>query len=260
MTTPAPRRAAGRAGAADPAIAGEVPPTHPLAYRLAFAFMRLLFDRYLSTRITGRQHLPPPGQAAILAINHTSALDYVAGHAYGRPGFVAIKREAAYRPLRWIGGIPVQRDGQDMEALRAMRAVLASGQLLGIAPEGTRSRDGRLLPFDPGFIWLALKADVPVIPCAIHGAHVLLPPGRRWPRRGPLWVRIGAPMRWPDAGPRPSRPALQAMADEVRATMLGLLAELEAESGVTSPALDWERRHAAGGAARTADEVPVDGA
>lgn len=225
--------------------AGEVPRTHPLAYRVAFWFMRQLFDRYLTTHITGRSHLPPPGQGAIMAINHTSALDYVAGHAYGHPGFVAIKREAAYRPLRWIGGIPVNRDKQDFEALRSMRAVLAAGNLLGIAPEGTRSRDGRLRPFDPGFVWLALKADVPVIPCAIHGAHVLLPPGRRLPRRGPLWVRIGAPIRWPDAPARPSRQALQAMADEVRRVMLDLLAQLEAESGVASPALAWERRRAA---------------
>lgn len=249
MTTPSARRAARStsSGSDDRALLEAVPPTHPMAYRLAFWFMRRLFDHYLTTHISGREHLPPPGNGAILAINHTSALDYVAGHALGRPGFVGIKREAAYRPLRWIGGIPVKRDEQDMTALRSMRAVLASGHVLGIAPEGTRSRDGRLLPFDPGFVWLALKADVPVIPCAIHGAHVLLPPGRRFPRRGQLWVRIGPPLRWPDAGPRPSREALQSMADETRRTMLALLAELEAESGVTSPALAWER--AAGSAA-----------
>lgn len=230
-----------RRAASDRARTDDLPPTHPLAYALAFWFMRQLFDRYLTTHIAGREHLPPPGEGAIMAINHTSALDYVAGHALGRPGFVGIKREAAYRPLRWIGGIPVKRDEQDMPALKAMLAVLAAGYVLGIAPEGTRSRDGRLLPFDPGFVWLALKAGVPVVPCAIHGAHVLLPPGRRFPRRGPLWVRIGAPIRWPDAGPRPSREAMQAMADDTRRAMLSLLAALEIESGVASPALEWER-------------------
>ena len=185
MTTPSARRTAGSTPSAadDRALLAAVPATHPMAYRLAFWFMRQLFDHYLTTHIAGREHLPPPGVGAILAINHTSALDYVAGHALGRPGFVGIKREAAYRPLRWIGGIPVKRDEQDMTALRSMRAVLAGGHVLGIAPEGTRSRDGRLLPFDPGFVWLALKADVPVIPCAIHGAHVLLPPGRSLPRQ-----------------------------------------------------------------------------
>ncbi|MFN8424555.1 MAG: lysophospholipid acyltransferase family protein [Anaerolineae bacterium] len=237
MTESAPARER----AAGDSVADALPPTHPLAYRLAFWFMHLVYDRYLTTRIIGREHLPPPGIGAIMAISHNSALDYVAGFAYGHPGYVAIKREAAYRPLRWIGGIPINRDKQDMVALRAMRAVLAAGYVLGIAPEGTRSRDGRLLPFDPGFVWLALKADVPVIPCAIHGAHRLLPPGRLVPRRGPLWLKIGAPLRWPDAGPRPSREAMQAMADETRRVILGLLADLEAESGIESPALAWER-------------------
>lgn len=243
MTEPSPRRdrsrGARRGGGGS--LADALPPTHPLAYRLAFWLMHLLYDRYLTTRIIGRDNLPPPGTAGIIAFGHGSALDYVAGYAYGHPGYVAIKREAAYRPLRWIGGIPIKRDEQDMVALRSMRAVLAAGYILGIAPEGTRSRDGRLLPFDPGFIWLALKADVPVIPCAIHGAHLLLPPGKRFPRRGPLWIEFGAPLRWPDAGPRPSREAMQAMADETRRVILGLLADLEAESGIESPALAWER-------------------
>lgn len=228
-------------------LADAVPPTHPWAYRLAFWFMRLLFDHYLTTHVIGRANLPPPGNGVIVAFSHGSSLDYVTGHAYGHPGFVALKREAAFRPLRWIGGIPIKRDEQDMVALRQMRAVLAAGYLLGIAPEGTRSREGRLLPFDPGFVWLALKADVPVIPCAIHGTHLLLPPGRRFPRRGPLWIKFGDPMRWPDAGPRPSREAMQTMADETRRRVLALLADLEAESGIESPALAWER--ATGGAA-----------
>lgn len=227
-------------------LADGVPPTYPWAYRLAFWFMRLLFDRYLTTHIIDRDKLPPTGNGAIIAFSHGSALDYVAGHAYGKPGFVALKREAAFGPLRWIGGIPIKRDEQDMVALRSMRAVLAAGFMLGIAPEGTRSRDGRLLPFDPGFVWLALKAGVPVFPCAIHGTHLLLPPGRIIPRRGTIWIKFGDPMRWPDAGPRPSREAMQAMADATREKVLALLADLEAISGIENPALAWER--AAGGA------------
>ena len=216
MTTPSARRTAGSTPSAadDRALLAAVPATHPMAYRLAFWFMRQLFDHYLTTHIAGREHLPPPGVGAILAINHTSALDYVAGHALGRPGFVGIKREAAYRPLRWIGGIPVKRDEQDMTALRSMRAVLAGGHVLGIAPEGTRSRDGRLLPFDPGFVWLALKADVPVIPCAIHGAHVLLPPGRRFPRRGRVGCGEIDHVPWP-LQPAAADVALNTMAEPI---------------------------------------------
>jgi len=239
----------------------DLPPTSPAAYAIAFWILRKLFDGWIDAQVLGRQNLPPPGTAAIVAINHSSALDYVGGHAVGRPGYYAIKREAAEYPLtgrlvRATGGIPIKRDQQDNEALRAMRAVLRAGHVLGIAPEGTRSRDGTLAPFDPGFAWLASRTGTVVVPLAIHGTHRLLPRGRLFPRRGRIWAKFGEPMAPP--GVRPSREELAAFADAVRERLLALLAELETLSGVESPAVEAERAEARdrGDAARTPPEPP----
>jgi 1-acyl-sn-glycerol-3-phosphate acyltransferase len=109
---------------------------------------------------------------------------------------------------------------------------------MGIAPEGTRSPDGRLQAFDPGFVWLAARTGAQVLPCAIHGATYLMPKGARYPRRGRLWVRFGAPRDLAAEGRRISRERMQAIADETRSVMLGLLAELARETGVPNPAVD----------------------
>ncbi len=221
-----------------------LPDTSPLAYRIALGALRAFFDGgYITTHIQGREHMPPAGVAAIMPINHSSALDIVAGHVVGRPGFFAIKRESVEVPLvgrflRSIGGIPIQRDEQDVAALREMSAALRTGHILGIAPEGTRSKTGRLGHFDPGFIWLAARTGAVVVPTAVHGTARLLPKGARFPKRGEIWVRVGEPISFEAEGRRITRERMQELADDVRTRLLALLAELVEESGVSSPALN----------------------
>jgi 1-acyl-sn-glycerol-3-phosphate acyltransferase len=115
--------------------------------------------------------------------------------------------------------------------------VLESGQLMGIAPEGTRSPDGRLGDYDPGFIWLAARTGAVVVPCAIHGAWQRMPKGAQYPRPGPLWVRFGAPISLAEEGPKLPRARMAELAGEVRSRTLAMLAELAAETGVPNPAL-----------------------
>lgn len=226
-----------------------LPPTSPLAYRFVFWLLRQIFGRYITTHPSGMHNLPPVGTPMIVIFNHASALDYGAAHAIGRPGYYAIKREAAHFPLtgrlvRAVGGIPIKRDEQDSEALRAMLAALQAGKLLGIAPEGTRSRSGRLGAFDPGFVWLAARTGALVVPVVVHGTRELLPAGKIVPRRGHIWVRAGEPIDYSGEGRRIPRERLDALAAAARETMLDMLAELERESGIPNPALD-ERRGAA---------------
>ena len=224
-----------------------LPPTSPAAYRLAFWILRQLFGRYITTHASGLHHLPPEGTPTIVIFNHASALDYGAAHALQRAGYYAIKREAVEFPLtgrfvRAIGGIPIKRDEQDSEALRAMHAVLSAGKLLGIAPEGTRSRTGRLGPFDPGFVWLAARTGAQVVPVVVHGTRELLPAGRLIPRRGDIWVHVGPPISYENEPRRIPRDRLTALAAEARETMLDMLADLEEKSGIPNKALD-ERRN-----------------
>lgn len=217
-------------------------PIDPRSYKFVRLLLRLVFDGYIRTHVSGRENLPAPGTPVIVATNHASNLDvFAAGHALARPGYFLSKVEATRLPvfgrlLLSVGAIPANRDRRDTQALRLMTAALEAGNLLGVAPEGTRSPDGTLQAFDPGFIWLAMRTGAKVVPVAIHGTHALLPKGARCPRRGHLWIRFGAPMDVAGEG-RPGRAEIEAQANAVRHEVLAMLAALAAESGVSNPAV-----------------------
>ena len=61
-----------------------------------------------------------------------------------------------------------------------------------VFPEGGRSADGRLQPFEPGIGLLAQESEVPVQPILVEGLKRL--PGERWPKRGTVAVRLGEPL------------------------------------------------------------------
>ncbi len=217
-------------------------PINPAMRKLADFLLWLVFKQYIHTHASGLEHVPPPGVATLVPINHTSNLDvFAVGYAVRRQGYFLSKVEATHIPifgpfLTTVGAIPANRDRHDDQALRQMRAVMRAGGLLGIAPEGTRSLDGSLGAFDPGFVWLAARTGAVVVPTAIHGAQGLMPRGARIIRRGDLWVRFGAPISYADEG-RASRERLAELAAALRDRILDLLAELAEETGVPSPAV-----------------------
>ena len=77
--------------------------------------------------------------------------------------------------VRWFTdvaeGIWIDRDIADFTAIRKASEVLAKGWALGIAPEGTRSKDGKLQEGKPGTIMLALKTGAPIVPVALTGTE-----------------------------------------------------------------------------------------
>jgi 1-acyl-sn-glycerol-3-phosphate acyltransferase len=212
-----------------------------LSYRFAWLLLDVIFKGYLSAEVSGRENLPPPGVATLLVPNHSSSIDVPAcGHALRRQGRFLAKAEATRVPvvgrfLLNVGAIPARRDQQDTEALRQAMEVLRSGGLMGIAPEGTRSADGTLGEYDPGFVWLAMRTNALVVPLAIHGAYHLMPRNARLPRRGTVWVRVGEPISFADEGRRVSRERMQELADMVRDRTSAMLDDLAEESGVPRP-------------------------
>ncbi len=125
---------------------------------------------------------------AIFVCNHTSTLDaFLSIWLCPYDACGVFKREVLLIPffgqlLALSGHLTLNRKntGSAVETLKDM-AVLMKEKRLGIwiMPEGTRSKDGRLLPFKKGFVHLAIASGLPVVPVAIHGAH------RNWPL-GPL--------------------------------------------------------------------------
>jgi 1-acyl-sn-glycerol-3-phosphate acyltransferase len=120
----------------------------------------------------------------------------------------------------------VDRYNPDLKALRKMINLMEAGNSLVIAPEGTRSRSGGLLPGRPGVAYLAARSGFPVVPVAITGTEdqVLWANLKRL-RRSKITLRAGKPFTLPPL-PRENREAvLQAYTDEVMCQIAAILPE-----------------------------------
>jgi 1-acyl-sn-glycerol-3-phosphate acyltransferase len=96
-----------------------------------------------------------------------------------------------------MGMIPIDRAGGDRSqaALDTAERVLRRGELFGIFPEGTRSRDGVLHKGRTGAARLALKVGCPIFPVGVVGTREIQPPDAKAPRlRMPATIRIGRPI------------------------------------------------------------------
>jgi 1-acyl-sn-glycerol-3-phosphate acyltransferase len=100
------------------------------------------------------------------------------------------------RAMRMASLVPVDRSNRDaaIASLRAAADVLAAGIPMTIYVEGTRSLDGRLLPFKKGPFYLAMESGVPVVPVTIVGTHYILPKRRFSIRQGEVTVVFHAPL------------------------------------------------------------------
>ncbi len=136
-------------------------------------------------QVIGREALDP-NQTYIFMANHQSNIDPpVFVPLIGRRVFILAKKELFGIPIfgyamRRANFIAVDRSNRDaaVESVRQAIEVLHSGLSLMVYPEGTRSRDGRLLPFKKGPFHLAMDSGVPVVPVTIVGAHEVWPKGK----------------------------------------------------------------------------------
>ena len=138
----------------------------------------------IRVQITGREHILP--QPSIFMANHVSNLDppIILPLLPFRTAFF-IKRSLLKIPvvgvgMRLAGFIPVDRDGRlesARESVQAANEVLASGVNVSTFPEGTRSRDGRMLPFKKGPFYLAMDSGAPIIPISIWGSEHMMTKG-----------------------------------------------------------------------------------
>jgi 1-acyl-sn-glycerol-3-phosphate acyltransferase len=139
----------------------------------------------------------PAHTACIFMSNHVSNLDppVLIPHIPGRTS-AFLKRSLMKIPVLGFGMklgefVPVDRDGRAesaMESVRVARHVLENGLHITTFVEGTRSRDGRLLPFKKGPFYLAMEAGAPCIPVSIHGTESMMAKGSLRIRPGTAFV------------------------------------------------------------------------
>ncbi|MEJ8633561.1 lysophospholipid acyltransferase family protein [Streptomyces sp. NPDC006475] len=202
-----------------------------LKYVILGPLLRLLFR----PRIEGLEHIPEDG-AAIVAGNHLSFSDHFLMPAIikRRITFLAkaeyftgpgLKGRLTAAFFRSAGQIPVDRSGKEagQAAIREGLGVLSKGELLGIYPEGTRSHDGKLYKGKVGVAVMALRAGVPVVPCAMVGTFEIQPPGQKLPKIKQVTVRFGEPMEFSRyEGMENEKAAIRAITDEIMYAILEL--------------------------------------
>ncbi|WP_329143519.1 1-acyl-sn-glycerol-3-phosphate acyltransferase [Streptomyces niveus] len=224
-----------------------------LKYVLLGPVLRLLFR----PRIEGLEHIPADG-AAIVAGNHLSFSDHFLMPAIirRRITFLAkaeyftgpgVKGRLTASFFRGVGQIPVDRSGKEAgkAAIREGLGVLGKGELLGIYPEGTRSHDGRLYKGKVGVAVMAIRGQVPVVPCAMVGTFEIQPPGQKIPNIRRVTIRFGEPLDFSRyAGLENEKAAVRAVTDEIMYAILGLsgqeyvdryAAEVKAEEAQQTP-------------------------
>jgi len=141
-------------------------------------------------RWTGRENVPTTGPV-LLVSNHQSHLDPVlVGIACPRQIRFLARHTLFYWPLSWLirslGAVPIDRERGGLGGIKSTLKLLAENEAVLAFPEGTRTRDGRLQPFMPGFCALARRSGATIVPVAIQGAFAAMPRGSSVPRPRPI--------------------------------------------------------------------------
>ncbi len=179
-------------------LTGKVDVLYWLGSRIAFAGVRVAG---VKTNVVGLDRFDPAATYIFMS-NHVSNLDPpILVPLIPRRTSVLVKKELFRVPIlgramRLASLVPVDRSNRDaaIASLRAAAEVLAKGIPMTIFVEGTRSFDGRLLPFKKGPFYLAMESGVPVVPVTLVGTHYLLPKRRFGIRKGEATVVFHSPL------------------------------------------------------------------
>jgi 1-acyl-sn-glycerol-3-phosphate acyltransferase len=151
--------------------------------------------------VHGAEKIPPDGPLIFMG-NHQSNFDILTVYAGLPHHFSWIAKEELFRipffgyAMKRAGYLPLDRsDGR--QALRMMASAaekIRNGVSVIIFPEGTRSMDGKLIPFKRGGFLLAARAGVPIVPFTINGSATVNPPKRLHINKGKISLRFGDPI------------------------------------------------------------------
>lgn len=166
-------------------------------YRVLRRVVAWLVPRIMRFRPQGLENIPADGPF-IIAANHIHALDpvIIAITVPQHVSFMAKEEVMRSRLLGWlvkhVGSFPVKRGKADISAIRQALKILAQGNVLGIFPEGTRSKTGEVQSAFAGTAMLAARADAPIVPVALYGRYRL---------GSTFCINIGKPVRIESAVP-----------------------------------------------------------
>jgi 1-acyl-sn-glycerol-3-phosphate acyltransferase len=198
-------------------------------YRILIVLSHFLIFVTMRLTITGRNQVPSEGPF-LLVSNHLSVADpVVLGAKLNRKVTFMAKEElfrnkfAAYF-VKAFGAIPIYRGGSNRHALHQSSTLLVSGGVLGMFPEGKRSRQGALTSGQLGAALIAYHNKVKILPVAITGSEKIR--GREWLFHRPcVVVTIGEPFYLPEIGHTLRKEQLNDLTDIIMNKIAVLLPE-----------------------------------
>lgn len=183
---------------------------------LVWPFYRLFHP----IKVVGKKNIPKKGKAVLICNHHSNSDIFVLGTAIFRRQYFLAKKElfkkrCNARFLKRMGAIPIDRNANDISAIKACLKVLKENKLLTIFPEGTRNTtDEILLQIKSGAGLIALKAGAPIIPMWIAKKSRAFRKNR---------LIIGNPVSLEEfAGQKITNEVLDAVGEKLRAEMLKL--------------------------------------
>ena len=211
-------------------------------YTMTRSSIRGIIHGICRAEVTGLENVPKEG-GFIVASNHLSFFDSLIIQAL-TPRDVAFFAKAEYFTtpgvkgklmksfFESVGSIPVQRGEQaaSVAALDSLVEIIESGSGIGIYPEGTRSRDGRLYRGRTGVGWLALTTGVPVVPVGLIGTEKLQPAGTKGFRPAKFHIHYGEPLYFDKLGRKHPLPQRRLATDRI----VDAIAELSGQDRVDS--------------------------
>lgn len=184
-------------------------------YKFLQLFFTTFFRLFFRVQIQGAENLPLTGPV-ILAANHCSNWDppFLAAYLKRPVGYMAKQELFEVPVLGWAitqcHSFPVKRGAADRSAIKAAVQALREENCIGLFPEGTRSKDGRLHKAEAGVALIAAMTKAPVVPAAIIGTAHLFPHGGLFSR---VTVIYGRPMFF--EGQHHDKAALQVFSQKI---------------------------------------------
>jgi 1-acyl-sn-glycerol-3-phosphate acyltransferase len=192
-----------------------------LWYRFLQRVLQVLGVLVYGVRYWGRENIPTSGGVLIVS-NHQSHFDppLVGMGCRRRVNYLARDTLFGFAPFAWLihslDAIPIDREGIGLGGIKESLRRLKRGEMVLIFPEGTRTRDGQIAQFRPGFTVLAARSGAAILPVAVDGAYAAWPRKQKFPGRGRIHVRYGAPIMPEEINGRDERELLEEVERRVR--------------------------------------------
>ena len=201
-----------------------------VSQKIVLAILRAFCGILLSWKVKGKENVPLTGPLIVVA-NHVHLLDPIL-LVINFPRWInfmakeELFRSPLLRPIiRWTQAFPVRRQGTSkdkQEAMRQAKDMLNKGLVLGMFPEGERSRKGKLMIGKPGSAVMASRMGVPILPVGVIGTDKIKGISWLWRRPG-IVINIGQSFELPSVNGRLTRSQMKLLTNQLMNNIAVLL-------------------------------------